>query len=490
MAKLKPEEVEWWSHFVNPVQFAIYTDPFRPGSAKRYRRSPHLDFIGEKIAEAAFEGNRFIILNTPPRHGKSRLVSQSAPAWYLELFPDRDVIMTSHSQELATKFGREVRNTIIDNEDKLTVRLSPDSKAKHRWNTQEGGGMVSIGVEGGITGFGAHLILIDDPFKTRLEAESPTYRQRVWDWWTDTLSSRLEPNGSVVIIMQRWHGDDLVGRLIEQMKTNKDDPDQIQWEVINLPAIIETPEQAEACPLGREIGTPLWPERYTAEALAKIKATTSSIGWASQYQQKPTPDEGALFRRKYFRYFTVKEDEGHLFYVLPEKDADTRVYAVEDCAVYLAVDTAMKAKTQHDWTAFVAVAVTPDGDYLVIDVVREKLEIPEQYEFVMAQRARHPLNLWMGIEDKQSGTGLIQEAERNGIPILSFQPVTDKVDRATTAGLLYKAGKIRHRQGASWQYAFEEELLQFPSGAHDDQVDPLSYLVRELGGGTPGICLL
>jgi hypothetical protein len=254
-------------------------------SEGRFRPYAYQRDIAQRIARAIQRGNGRLIVNVPSRHGKSELCSHWLPAWYLDSYPARGVILASYGAELAEHWGREVRNEFEQNP-RLFTRLREDSTAANRWNTPKGGGMVAVGVGGPVVGFGGNLIVVDDPHKNEEEAGSPLYRDKVVNWFRSTLYSRIEPNGTVVVLMQRWHPDDLSGWLIEKHS----DP----WQVIRLPAVAEVGD-----PLGRQAGDPLCPERYDAAALDRIRAAVSPAAWAAMYQQRP---EGAGTGRLYHQF--------------------------------------------------------------------------------------------------------------------------------------------------------------------------------------------
>lgn len=236
----------------------------------------------------------------PPQHGKSELVSHWFPVWLLDLFPWLSIILASYEADYAASWGRKVRNTIQANPDHLRVRISDDSAAANRWETTDGGGMNSTGVSGAITGKPAHTLIIDDAVKNREQAESPTYREKTWEWWSGTARTRLNPlpwapYGVVIVMATRWHIDDLPGRLLAR-KVDASDEYALPWFEYKLPAIA-----LENDPLGRQPGEALWPEKYPLELLYSIKSDISPYDWESEYQQSPVLKEGALFRREWFR---------------------------------------------------------------------------------------------------------------------------------------------------------------------------------------------
>lgn len=255
-----------------PHTFAERTALRSPGGPFKITRLAA--YLGETIADAVAEGDARIIVNVAPRQGKSEVCSFAAPCWFLDNFPDRRVIVASHTADLALDYGRRCRNEFADNP-ALTARLAEDSKAANRWNTPEGGGMKTIGVGGALPGFGGHLTIVDDPHKGWTEAQSPTQRRRVTEWFDGTLMRRLEPGGSVVVVMQRWHRDDLTGYLLNQPHG--------RWKVVRLPALASPGD-----PMGRQEGEPVCPERYDARAMERMRESMPAVVWGTSYQQDPT----------------------------------------------------------------------------------------------------------------------------------------------------------------------------------------------------------
>ena len=230
-------------------------------------------FAGDLIARAIASGRGRLIINWPPRHGKSELVSKWTPLWYLDNMPGHNVILTGYEAGLASAWGRKCRNEIEQNTH-MRISLSADSSAAHRWNTPQGGGMITAGVGGPVTGYGGNLIIVDDPIKNWQDAYSYVFRNRTIEWFNSTLYSRCEPNATIIVVMQRWHEDDLTGYLINE---HKDD-----WQVICLPALAE-----ENDALGRKEGDPLCPERYSRDAMLATRSACPVEVWDAMYQQRP-----------------------------------------------------------------------------------------------------------------------------------------------------------------------------------------------------------
>jgi hypothetical protein len=264
---------------------AILTD----GKEKQAR---HLDLIDQVFRDIARGRPRKVLITMPPRHGKSRRAARWAPLWYLSKHPDHRVMIASYSADLADDHGRWIRDAIVSYGPQLGLALHSGSKAANRFDLADPdtgerleGGLVTAGVGGGLTGKGAHLAVVDDPIKDAADAESPTMRRRLWDWWTSVLNTRIEPGGSILVIQTRWHEQDLAGRILAG-------EDADDWTILDLPAIADSDDDA----LGREIGRPLWPIRYGSKALEKIRRAVGERVWWSLYMQKPRPLEGGVWK--------------------------------------------------------------------------------------------------------------------------------------------------------------------------------------------------
>lgn len=244
-----------------------------------WQAAPHLQKLSMWIVDAVAGRKPRIIINMPPRHGKSEEISKWTPVWFLDRWPHKEVMNVGYSTDFSEGWGRRVRNLATQYQNRLRFRLSPDSKAAGRWNTTQGGGMIATGVDGPITGRGADLFIIDDPHKNAAEANSLLMRDRVWDWWQETALSRVMPGGAVILVMTRWHEDDFAGRLL---KASANGTGQ-HWDVLNLPAIAEDADDI----MGRPIGEPLWPAMRPLDYLQALMLGMTDEAWAAQYQGRP-----------------------------------------------------------------------------------------------------------------------------------------------------------------------------------------------------------
>ncbi|MDX3232876.1 terminase large subunit domain-containing protein [Streptomyces sp. ME19-01-6] len=306
----------------------------------REMQARHLDLVDQAFQRIAAGERLKVLLTVPPRHGKSRRASRWGPVWYLRKHPDHRVMLASYAATLADDHGRWIRDTITGYSDALGIALNPASRAANRFDIEgHEGGMVTAGVGGGLTGKGANLAIVDDPVKGAEDAESPTQRERVWEWWQSVLLTRLEPTGSLLVIQTRWHPEDLAGRLLE---TEGD-----EWIAIDLPAIALSDTDA----LGRQPGEALWPERYGAPDLERIRKGVGERVWWSLYQQQPRPLEGGVWQWDW---------------ISKNRISPVAFRAVDLARVVVALDPAGGDTPGHDESGIVAAGRSTDGHYYVL----------------------------------------------------------------------------------------------------------------------------
>lgn len=409
-----------------------------------------------------------IILSIPPRHGKSHTASVLFPAWLLGKRPETKVILSNYSSELSEKMGLLARDVMNSNEYASIfpeIKIRKDVKAKRKWMTNKGGSFYGVGVGGSVTGTGADVIIVDDPHKDRAEAESELSRKNVWDYFQSTLYSRLEGPGVIIVIMQRWHVDDLVGKLNEQQlkfqEEGKENYDQ--WKIINFPAIAEEDEYYEGR-LTRKQGEALWPEKFPLDVLDNIK-TKSLYNWFSQYQQNPIATEFQEFKDAYFRNYEQKDllNKSLTYYTLSDpaisqsKEADNSVvltvakdrfseniYRVREDAGHFTPEQIIDLIFKHV------------NDYKSKKVVLEQVAFQKMLRFSLEERQRKEETYFSIIETKR---GNKEERIRGLLP-------------------LYERGVIFHHPIRDKEY--EEELLQFPRGRRDDRADCMSFMLDVL----------
>ncbi|HUU41769.1 MAG TPA: phage terminase large subunit [Desulfatiglandales bacterium] len=416
-----------------------------------YRVDRHHDAIIDHLeAVESGEISRLMIF-LPPRHGKTLLASQFFPAWYLGRNPTRQVIAASYSETRAGDVGREVRNQLIDPlhgqifED---CHIDKDSASVHRIGLHEGGAYFSVGIKGAIVGRGAHLFLIDDPIKSREEAESETFRESIKDWYKSVAYTRLMKENAIVLIQTRWHKDDLAGWLLREHRHEN-------WTVLRLPAIAE-PEDM----LGRKEGEVLWPWFQDLDRLHTIRRTIGTREWSSQYQQRPVSIEGALINlNDFIRY--DKYGGG-----IKERVIKT----------VQSWDTANKDTPGTAYSCCQTWKVTKNMYYLW-DVFRKRLKYPELKRMAKALHNRHMADVVL-IEDKASGQSLIQELkESTRIPVIPINPVNSKIVRFDVESAKVEAGRVALPMTAPWLAVWEEEIAPFPYSVYNDQADAFSQFL-------------
>lgn len=419
-----------------------------------------------------------LMLLMPPRHGKSELASRMFPAWHLGRCPDHEFIACSYNVSLAMSFSRKVKEVIQDPvyEAIFDTRLHPDFQAAEEWAIKgHRGGYVAAGVGGGITGKGAHILTIDDPVKNAEEAASADLRQKLWEWYTSTAYTRLAPGGGVLVIQTCWHDDDLAGKLQAVMKS---DDEADAFEVIKYPAIAEVDEYLDPdtdlivdappqdhpnlVPL-RLKGEALHPARYDLRRLNQIRKTLPTQWWSALYQQNPVPDEGVYFTKDMFRRAA-----------LPRK---------EDCYVSIAFDFAISEKQQNDYTVGTVTLLDSDDVLHFADRVRFKSADADFIckAIVSLCKKWHNPSIQLGLEDGQiyralSGPLKREMARQRVYPSLQLlKPITDKQARARTLQGRMQQGLVSFSEEADWYDSMRTEMLRFPSGVHDDQVDSAAW---------------
>jgi predicted phage terminase large subunit-like protein len=427
----------------------------------------HLDVLDATLMKVSSGELKRVIVTMPPRHGKSERVSKKFPAWHVGRNPNDEIILASYSLDLSRGFSRIARDTLTAHSKTFGVNVDKQNQSAESWGIEgHRGGVTAAGVGGTITGKGARIAIIDDPVKNAEEANSEVMREKVWDWYQSTLYTRLTPDGRIIVVMTRWHEDDLVGRLLKKQKDEIADGTHVgeTWTVINFPALAEDDDY-----LGRIEGQALWPEfGFTRERMLQIFSDVGPYVASALYQQRPSAADGTIFKRDYFKYFDVERHGDLTYLILAGKKYDMR-----DLWAFQAVDTANSIKTINDYFVVSTFYVTKDNDLILFDVFRTHIEGPDQKPLLQQQSKRYRLE-FQAIENKTFGTNLIQECIRDGMVIFPVEVDTDKVTRSLPIAARYASGKVWHRQGATWLADLEDELLSFPRGKHDDQVDTLS----------------
>lgn len=460
-------------------------------SNRKWQPAAHFEIINDLLLDACCGRIRGLIVNLPPRHGKSEFISKYFPAWYLCNYPDKRIIIASYSASLSSVWGRRVRDIIAEFGNSLfNVKVSSTSSSMYNFEIAgRTGGMTSTGAGGSITGKGADLLIIDDPIKNDAEANSFTYREKIWDWFKATAYTRLEPNGILIIIMTRWHEDDLCGRFENELSDDiinyhdyiincndtiiRSDSAENKFVLLKIPAIA-----SENDPLNRSTGQALWQNRFPLEKLDELQKTLGSYWFSALYQQKPSPEGGAHFKRKDFRYFIEEGDHYTLYDNSQLFSASTfanRKVRIMDCSVYATVDLAVSLKESSDYTVVLVFAVTPNNEFLILDILRERISGAEHLALIENVYHRYNAQL-IGIETVQYQLSLVQSALRAGLPVKPLRPDKDKLSRMLPMAARVESNVVYFRKNAAWLQNFEDELLTFPVGRHDDQVDAFSYI--------------
>lgn len=426
-----------------------------------YQHGKHTRFIAKALQDIEEKHARglptFTVIELPPRHSKSMTVTETFPSFFIGRDHNRRVIEISYGDTLARKFGRANRDKIERfGPDIFDVRIDSRNSSATNWSIQGGrGGMISAGIGGSITGEGADLLIIDDPIKNRREADSVTYREFLWNEWQNTLLTRLQPGGSVIILMTRWHEDDLIGRILEQ--------DEREWNRIRIPAIAE-----ETDLIGREEGEPLWPEiGFNLEWAEQTKKAVGSRTWAALYQQKPSPGEGSLFKRAWLKYY--KALPGRFDEVLQSWDCAFKDTKASDYVV------------GQIWGRVGAY-------YYLLDQVRGKMDFPATISAIRNLSAKWPAAHAKLVEDKANGPAVISVLKTQISGLIPVNPEGGKETRAAAVSPSFESGNVflPDPSIAPWVNDYVEELTTFPLGKNDDQVDSTTQaLMRMVNPFTP-----
>lgn len=484
-SQVTPDAIEQEVARRDLISFTEYTFPkYRAGWFARHLA----DVLDQFLLDCVAGKSPRLMVYAPPRHGKSELISRRFPAYALGRFPDIEFIATSYSSTLAGRMSRDMARIMGSREyQELFPGVlfpgkginNPEDKAstvEFRELVDHTGSYRAAGVGEGITGGGAKVFLIDDPVKDGRDARSPTIREAHWEWYTTTAYSRLEPGAGMALVMTRWNADDLAGRLREAMEEEDGD----EWQVIEFPAIAERDDEF------RKEGEALDPDRYPLSRLLKIKRAVGPYAWSALYQQHPTIQGGSVFDVEWWQHYDPDN--------VP-RIRWRRIYA----------DTAMKAGERNDYSVFQCWGMGYDGNIYLLDQIRGKWTAPE-----LLDQANDFWEKWnvagvdlertqvMKIEDKASGTGLIQQLAagdvrhggRGSVPVEGIARHIDKVTRADAAAPQVRNGRVFIPRRAAWLHTFKQEFSDFTkndSHAHDDQIDPACDAISDMLGAEADI---
>ena len=414
----------------------------------------HHKIIAEKFNKISRGELKRVIINMPPRHTKSEFSSYMLPAWMIGRNPKLKIIQSTHNTELAVRFGRKAK-TLMDTDEYTNVfktRLRQDSQAAGKWETQQGGEYYAAGVGSAITGRGADLLIIDDPHSEQ-DAMNADALERAYEWYTSGPRQRLQPGGTIVLVMTRWSTKDLTGKLLKASSEPKAD----QWDVIEFPAIMPS-------------GEPVWPEFWKKDELLGVKASLSIGKWNAQWMQNPTSEEGSLIKREWWQNW--------------EQDSIPQLYHVIQ-----SYDTAFMKKETADYSAITTWGVFYDERFngpqlILLDSVKDRLEFPE-----LRRVAKEQYDYWSPdtviVESKASGLPLTYELRQMGIPVVNFTPSkgNDKHTRVNSVAPLFESGCIWAPTEKAFAQEVIEECAAFPYGDHDDLVDSMTQAVMRFRQG-------
>jgi predicted phage terminase large subunit-like protein len=446
-------------------------DWLRPTAPSSWRWDfRHLQPIYEALNALARREIEGLMVFGPPRHIKTETTTVRFPVWWLEQWPDQRVIVGMHTQAIANKVSRKARRIARDK-----LRLDPEREAVEEWETIEGGGFRAVGVGVAVAGHGGNLICVDDPIRSRMEAESQTFRDRIWDWWTDDLWTRREPHAAQLLSMARWHEDDLAGRILNS-------PDAKHWHVISQPALAEVGD-----PLGRKPGEALCPERYDEEALHRIQAVEGSYGFSGLYQQRPAPAEGGIFKRTWWGFWepaetsygvvTVKAADGSRREIHPVKLPYRFDETGESWDMSFKGLTSSDPVAGHVWSRAGLFAFLRARDYGVRD-------FPETLKAVRALSRAWPEAKRKWVEDKANGPAVIAMLRSEIAGLIPVGTDGDKVARAHAITWLIESGHayLPHPSmpGFAWVWDVVEAFAAFPNAANDHDVDAGVQALRKL----------
>lgn len=435
-------------------------------------QTPALDVIDRELVALADGDIDRLMVCMPPQEGKSSRISHRFAQWLLIDNPDLRIAIVSYADEIARRWGADIKldaQTFDGTDDTidLGLRLRADSRAAGRWQIADHkGGVYCVGVAGALAGKPVDVLLWDDPLKDLAEAQSSKYRERAWRFWQAVAVPRLGPGSRVVLVTTRWHADDPSGRLLVQ--------DSDRWRVISIPAIAESVDD----PLGRAPGEAMVSARGDRD-WARIRHDVGEYVWAALYQQRPAPAEGGLFKRASLRYWQpmLADTSRHGLAGGRRVDLGGRVVHLDDCWRFATVDLAASTKTSADYTAAGVWAISNDGDLILLEARRARIEETDHWGLIRPLRERWAADA-VFVESRMFGTTMVIDATRSGVPVVELKADTDKVTRALPATARADAGRLWLPSAGDAVGDVVDELLAFPNAVHDDYVDIVAYAAR------------
>lgn len=440
-------------------------------------RTPALALLDENLIDVAEGRCKRLIWTMPPQEGKSQRVSRTFPGWMLARDPDKRIAIASYEATTARRWGRAIRNDIKANRDKFGLSIRNDTSSAQEWQLQDHiGGVYSVGIQGALTGRPVDILIIDDPIKDRAQAESKIYRDRVWDFWTDTARTRFGPDTCVIVVLTRWHEDDLAGRLLAQDVRG-------EWRHVNIPAEADhKPEEGQTDPLGRAPGEFLESARgRTRQLWENTRHDVGSRTWTSLYQGRPSPDSGDVWKRPWWRRYMTPLWSQH-------PDHPDAYTVAEFDQMIMSWDMTFKDTKSSDFVVGQVWARRGANVYL-LDHIRKRLSFTDTLAAFEAMVKRWPQATGKLVEDKANGTAVINTLKSKIPGIIAVTPTESKYARANAVAPVIEAGNVWLPEKGIALFDPEgliEEAAGFPNASHDDQVDAtsqaLAYLLLDQSG--------
>ena len=434
-----------------------------------FKMGRHIELLCDRLQKVADGKIKRLMVFLPPRSSKSLITSKIFPAWYMGRNPNHEIMSVSHSDQLASDFGRSVRDIVNTEEYQRIfkgVQLKADVKAAGKWKTNQNGSYYAAGVRSQIAGRGAHLALLDDVMSEE-DSFSEAGRRYIKEWYPSGLRTRLMPNGSIIIINTRYHFDDLCGWLLKQ----ETDLTENKWEVISIPAWLDS-TAAEL--LGLPEGHSYFPEWKPDEVLRvdeqEIRASNGSRYWDALYMQNPSPEDGGIIKKKWFEWWEY-EDPPHCEMIIQTYDT---AFSTRKTADYSVIQTwgifHQMERNEYGGESYVPCLI-------LLGNVKDRFEYPELRRIAQVLFQKHRPDVCI-VEKKASGQSLIQDMRRAGLPVLEYLPDRDKVSRVYASTPIMEAGRLYIPRGKEWANDLFDEALAFPNGAHDDQVDCMTMAIQ------------
>jgi len=486
LEKIPPAEAAKIINSIPTSQLAFSYFPAYVGIANpNYRFAKHHALISKYLMKIENGSVKRLIINIPPRHGKTHMISEIFVPWYLGRNPDHKIIYATYNRDLALTIGRKVKNHMIDPTYRKIFKgcdISMDAKAAHMVGTVQGGEYYAVGINSGTTGRGANVFIIDDPIKDRKEADSDIKKRDLIDWFKAVAYTRLQPQNAIIVVQTRWTYDDLTGYCTEELSHEG-------WESLVMPAVCDDPDDL----LNRDIGEALWPTDYPIERLKMTKETVGTREWNALYQQRPLPAEGGLIQLNWFKYYEYSKIVPALSYLrmasASEKsdgNGDSFKLPFDIKKIVISWDTAFKESQLADPSAATVWGISKDNKFYLLDIVNKQMKYPKLKKTTVDLWEKY-MKFNIGqipviIEDKASGQSLIQDLMHSTkIPVIKSRPDANKQVRMSSVSPLIEAGRVYLPDKSKWLVEYETQMARFPLWKYDDLVDSTSQFLGWVG---------